>query len=131
MKGGYLAAAVILAAYIGLEAFAASRARPRMEPDYIYAQMVEARVAVERCGGVPQEERTGFDAVMEGELGRLRRKLAAADPPPDPETVEAKVAALAEGAKRDAAAVLDAEGCEGRAAWELIRRHRIYGRKSR
>jgi len=125
----YLPAVLIVGAYLGLETVAIARARPRMEPDYIYQRLVEARVAVERCGGVSPDQEAGFQRVLERALARLQRELATADPPLDAAAVDAEVAALTRRAEGDAAATLDAGGCDSSAAWHLLRRHGIYSRK--
>jgi hypothetical protein len=124
-----LPAVLIIAGYLGLEAWAASRARPRMEADYIYPHLVEARVAAERCGGIPSEQAAGFDRVLERALARLQRELATAEPPLDAAAVDAVIAALSRSAEGDAAAALEPGGCDGPAAWHLLRRHQIYSRK--
>ena len=124
-----LPAVVIVGAYLAFEAVAAANARPRMEPDHIYPRLVEARVAAERCGGIPAAQVVGFERVLDRARDRLQRELAEADPPPAGTAVEAEIAALTRRAEGEAAAALDPEGCEGAAARSLLRRHRIYSSK--
>ncbi len=120
---------LILGAYVALEAVAAANARPRMEADYIYPRLVEARVAAERCGGIAEDQAARFEEVLERTRTRLQRELAEGEPPLEGAAVEAEITALARSAESAAAAVLDAGGCEGPAARSLLGRHRIYSRK--
>lgn len=131
MTGGarFLPAVLIVAAYLAFEAVAAANARPRMEADYIYPRLVEARVAEDRCGGVSGDQAAGFERVLDRAMARLQRELATADPPMDAAAVEAEIAALTRSAEADASAALEDGGCEGSDARSLLRRHGIYSRK--
>jgi len=120
---------LILGAYVALEAVAAANARPRMEAAYIYPRLVEARVAAERCGGVADDQAARFEQVLDRTRARLGRELAEGEPPLEGAAIEDEIMALARSAEREAAAVLDAGGCEGPAARSLLGRHRIYSRK--
>ena len=124
-----LPAVVIVAAYLGLETVAIARARPRMEADYIYPHLVEARVAAERCGGIADDQAARFEQVLDRTRARLGRELAEGEPPLEGAAIEGEIAALARGAEAEASAALDAGGCEGSAARSLLRRHRIYSSK--
>jgi hypothetical protein len=129
MKIGYVAAFIFVIAYLGIEAFAAAKARPRTEPDYIYQGLVTARVVAERCGEVSPEQSAGFRAFTERVLQRLRRKLGEAEPPMDAAAMEAEIEALTRSAEGEAAATLEADGCDSSTAWRLMRRYEIYARK--
>lgn len=124
-----LPAVVIVGAYLAFEAVAAANARPRMEADHIYPRLVQARVAAERCGGLPAAQVADFERVLERARDRLQREKAEADSLRGPDAVEAAIAALTRRAEEEAAAALEPEGCEGAAARSLLRRHRIYSRK--
>lgn len=123
-----LPAVLIVAGYVGLEAMAIARARPRMEPDFIYPHLVEARVAAERCGGIAPDQEAGFERVLERALARLQRERAEAEPPVTGAAIEAEIAALTRSAEREAAAALES-GCDSPDARSLLGRHRIYSRK--
>lgn len=129
MKAGTIGAVLIVAAYVGLEAFAASKARPRMEPDYIYRRLVAAQVAADRCGGVPEAQRVGFDATLDRVRLRLRRKLTDLEPAPDSLAIDAEVDELRRASEAEAVALLDAEGCDSSDGRALMRRHEIYSTK--
>jgi hypothetical protein len=124
-----LPAVLIIGAYLGLEAVAAANARPRMEADYIYPRLVEARVAAERCGGIADDQAARFQQVLDRTRARLGRELAEGEQSLEGAAIEDEITALARGAEAEASAALDAGGCEGPAARSLLGRHRIYSRK--
>jgi len=123
-----LPAVLIVAVYLGLETVAISRARHRMEPDYIYQRLVEARVAAERCGGIAPDQEAGFERVLERALARLQRERATAAPPVAGAAIEAEIADLTRSGELEAVAALES-GCDSPEARQLLGRHRIYSRK--
>lgn len=128
MKASWAFAFLVVAAYVGLELFAASRARPRMEPDHMYRSMVAALVAAETCGGVPAEQEARFQENLERMGGRVRTKLAQSEAEPDSAAIEAALADLTRTARAEAAAALEAEGCASYTGRRLLRRHEIRAR---
>ena len=128
MKASWLFALLVVAAYVGLELFAAAKARPRMEPDSMYRRMVAARVAAESCGGVPQEQEAPFQANLERMRGRVRTKLVQSEAEPDSAAIEATIADLTRQAEAEASAALEAEGCGSFVGRRLLRRHEIRAR---
>lgn len=129
MKPGVIAAVVIVAAYAGLEHYAVKKAQPRMEPDFIYQERIEARVAVQACTQVSAEEVSAFDRAMERVLRRLRNDLAESSGL-DSAAVEVRIDELAREAEVRTLATLDAEGCDSFIAKRLIRRHEIHAQRA-
>lgn len=128
MKIGHAVALVLVAGYLAFELTALARARPRMEPDYIYRSMVAARTGVERCGDPPREQVAGFDAELERMRGRVREKFADGPTPPDSTAIERRVDDLTRSAEAETSATLDAEGCDSFTARRLLQRHEMHAR---
>lgn len=127
MKIGQAVAVLLVAGYLAFELTALVRARPRMEPDYIYRSMVAARTGVERCGDPPPEQVAGFTDELERMRGRVRDKLI--DGAADSAAVEARIADLTRAAEAETAATLEAEGCDSFAARRLLQRHKMHARR--
>jgi hypothetical protein len=128
VKASSAFAILVVAAYGALELFAAAKARPRMEPDFMYRSMVAARVAAESCGGVPQEQEARFQENLERMRRRVRTKLAQSEAGPDSAAIDAAIADLTRQAEKETAAALAEEGCGSYAGRRLLRRHEIRAR---
>lgn len=129
MKIGYVLAFAVVAGYLAFETYAVSRSKHRMEDDFIYRSLVEARVGAERCGDAPAEEVARVQVVVDRVRGRLREDLAEAREAPDSAAVEAEIDALTRTVEAETWATLDAEGCESNTARRLVRRHLNWSRR--
>ena len=69
---------IVMAAYLGLELWAANRVGYRLEPDYIFDQFASERRAVTLCGSPEVAAQRQFDANFAVVRQRMVRTLAAA-----------------------------------------------------
>jgi hypothetical protein len=125
MKLGYVAAFLVVGGYLAFEVSILARSQHRLEPDYIYQRLVAAEVGVELCGDPPAEQVAGFEARVERMRERVRTKFAESGSYPDPEGVEAAIAALRRQAEMQTADTLAVDGCDSFMARRLLRRHEI------
>ncbi len=130
MKPGIVFAILAVVGYAGLEHYAIKKARPRMEPDFMYQSRVEARVAVEACADVSPEQEADFERSVNRVLERLRRSWEDASTPSDSAAVERRIAELTSEAEARTREVLESEGCDSFMAKRLIRRHEIHAQRA-
>lgn len=130
MKKEALVGILVVAGYVGLEGYAASRAAHRMEPLFIFDQFIRADRAVEVCGGHDETTRERFARNLEVVRRNAERDLADAHPKADPGDAEAMAKARANEKRAEVDAEIDAEGCDGKAVWTHRKRFEIWSRKN-
>ncbi len=125
MNKASIPAILVIVLYLGFEMFAASKAGYRLEPLYIFDQLVAARVAETRCGNSDSEVLAQFD----GTLGSIRRKALVALAEQHPERAEGIEAMLQQRQQENEQAVQDqiaTVGCRHPALVTMKRRFAIY-----
>jgi len=129
MKASMIGPVLIVALYVGLEAYAGHKARYRMEPDFILGQMVGAERAVERCGGATDAQLAAFTEVRERVEARFLRETAADASEGGTDAPAADLAEVTRRAIAVADSTVDAAGCDGPEAKAFVRRFGIYAGK--
>ena len=120
----------VLAAYLGLELWAANRVGYRLEPLYIFDQFAAEQRAVARCGVPEGASARQFDANFVVVQRRVARSLANADAKdaPTDEAIAAEIAARNEARGREVDVLVDDGGCADPQVDRLRKRYRIHAR---
>jgi hypothetical protein len=128
MDKATFAALFFVLLYAGWEVHGLYSSRHLMEPLYIYDQFVGADRAVERCGGAEAGEREKFLRNLDSVTRDAGEDLAEKHPEEDAGAIEARLAELRQEREAEVDALIEAQGCDGKEVWTLLRLHKMRAR---
>jgi hypothetical protein len=131
MKSGTLIAALVVAAYIGFEAYAIKKASHRTEPAYIYQLMIDANAATQLCKHSALAQQPRFTRTLARVSDSYAQDLSESNPELSVaqiiEKLQQQVALADQSLKRK----VSIHGCDSPEMKAHFQRYRIYAGKSR
>lgn len=131
MKAGTVFAILVLAGYLGMEAYAFRKVSHRMEPAYIHDLLVKARVATDACNSANADLQVRFRKTYQRVTERYRVTLTDENPDSDKATIDQliteKTAASVNAVEQQMAKL----NCSDIEMQNHARRYEIYARKTR
>jgi len=131
MKNGTLVAVIILAAYIGFEAYAIKKVSHRTEPGYIYQLLVEADAATRLCEHSALAMQPRFTRTLARVSENHKQELAADNPELSAQQISARLQQQIALADQSLKQAISADGCDTAEMKAHFQRYRIYAGKSR
>jgi hypothetical protein len=110
---------LIVAAYIGFEAYALKKTAYRVEPLYLYGLFVGAGRAAERCAEPSSDQRRQFARNLDARVVRTNRALRKDEPGLSDDQAFERLAAVRDEREREVDALVAQRGCNdpGVKAW--------------
>lgn len=130
MKSGTLIAIVVLAAYVGLEAYTIRHASQRMKPSYIHNLLVEAKEAAELCTSPVLELEDRFTRTLERATDSYREALTE-EASESEQSIEQQLTEKTAAARTKVAQEVELKGCSHPDIKAHFQRYRIYAKKTR
>ena len=131
MKSGTLIAIVALGGYIGFEAYAIRKAGHRVEPDYIYQLLIEARAAATICDHSVLELQPRFDRTLARVTDSYIKKLEDESGAASGQDFYGQLEQQSVAAQQLLEKTVAEKGCSDPELKAHFQRYRIYARKSR
>lgn len=131
MNKGAIFAAVILALYIGVEAYAIRKVSHRIEPGYIHAMLVKAQSATEQCNSEALDYAPRFSQTLSRVTASYRQALADADPKLTSTDIDLQLNEEILNAQAAVTNAITSLGCADPELKAHFQRYRIYAKKTR
>ncbi len=131
MNKGSLIAVVILALYIGVEAYAIRKVSHRIEPGYIHALLIRAQHATQACESEALALAPRFAQTLLRVSASYRQELAETNPELSPEDIDNRLAREIADANTEISQTIASVGCEDAEIKAHFQRYRIYAKKTR
>ncbi len=130
MNIGTILAIVVLAGYVGLEAFTIRSASERMKPAYIHPLLIEAKTASDICysSALVLEER--FNKTLQRTSNSHREAMSEAAPTLSAGDIDQQLAQLIAASEKKVTEEVTAKGCLHPDIKAHFQRYRIYAKKS-
>lgn len=120
MHPGAIAALLLALSFTLFEIYTVKRSGYRMQPTYILDKYVASMHGTELCGEPTTRQRETFDKKYVGVRRRTAKSVQTEHPDYNPQQVEAAVVALEAAAKDNAAAMVQAGGCQAKDVRRLL-----------
>lgn len=119
---------LIIGLYLGFEAFTASRAAYRLEPLYIFDQLVSAERAMIRCGAADEQTLAQYRGTLRSVADKALAALAEANSATE-QTAEEAIQARRLERELAVDALVEERGCSHSEVTTLQKRFSIYARR--
>jgi hypothetical protein len=123
MRTGPVIAVLVLAGYVGFEAWAVKRSGHLIEPANIFDQYIAIDQAAGRCGAPDEKQRKDFERNLAAVTRRARADLAESNATEPADLLDQRLRERADARRAGVDAVIDNQGCESKEIWKLVKLH--------
>jgi hypothetical protein len=123
MRTGPVIAILILAGYVGFEAWVVKRSGHLIEPLNIFDQYIAIDRAATACGALDEDQRKDFQRNLDAVTRRARDDLAQIHATEPASAIDRRLRDRADVQRASVDAVIGAGGCQSKEIWKLLKLH--------